>query len=136
MSPITWKQVKDSLCKMSTPVTPAPAGEFWVDFKARARLHPQHVPANDAVPRLVVFRWALAAASVLVLGGLFLSGHILRPGGSGEPGTTIKSLEVVASHSAVLIMNDDKQRATILWIADMDSDADADDDDADNGDRT
>ena len=92
-----------------------PAEEFWTDFKARARLHVQDRP--DPRPESSPFlKWGLATACAAALVMLV----VLRglPGLSGR-GSHIKSLEVVASHSAVLIMEDQPTDSTILWIVDM-----------------
>jgi hypothetical protein len=125
MKPISWTRIKEALRQVPPPmVSPAPAAEFWADFKARARMYPPLAPAPEFVPNPLVMRWAMAAAAVLVLAGVLVGGALLRGGNGG--GTVIKSLDVVASHSAVLIMSDEAPHATILWIADMVGEDDGD----------
>lgn len=119
MKPVSWKKVESGLEQLEAPKPPTPAAEFWADFKARARMAPQQ-SAEPAVHPALAMRWALAAACVLVLAGVTVGGFFMRPGPVG--GTAIESLEVVASHTAVLIMNDESKPGTILWVVDMDDD--------------
>jgi hypothetical protein len=91
------------------------ANEFWSDFRARARLHPQLRPERRrAAPGLL--GWSVAAACVLVLivGGILFQAHPARAELSH-----VQSMKVFATHSAVLIMDDTQSQSTIVWVADM-----------------
>jgi hypothetical protein len=122
MKKMPWKEVRRELGDLRPGGEPREAAAFWADFKARARLHPQHEPARPAwgwpMPR-----WALAAACALVLvcgAGVYMG----TPVQAAEL-STINSVEIVASHGGVLIMDDEASQSTILWIVDMDCDGDA-----------
>jgi len=115
MSKRSWKEIEETLRDDRPRAGMRPAEEFWTDFKARARLHVQDRPGprSESPPFL---KWGLATACAAALVMLV----VLRglPGLPGR-GSHIKSLEVVASHSAVLIMEDQPTDSTILWIVDM-----------------
>jgi hypothetical protein len=61
-------------------------------------------------------RWGLATTCAAALLAVVVTQGGL---GSTEGGSHIKSLEVVASHSAVMIIEDEPTESTILWIVDM-----------------
>lgn len=96
------------------------ARTFWGDFRARARLRPQEETVPVGARPVPALRWAVAAACVLVMAAWVVVHH--GPTAVSRPGASIKSLEVVASHSAVLIMSDEPSEATILWVVDMEID--------------
>ena len=96
---------------------------FWSDFKGRVRMHPQHEPAA-AAPRGVIVRWAAAAAcTVLLLTGVIV--YQLRNGGAVQPagGNVISWLDVQVPHAAVIMMNNDPEEGTVVWIVDPDVDS-------------
>jgi hypothetical protein len=119
MKKLPWKDIKEELANQRGGPPMRKAGDFWSDFKARVRLHPrlQPEPARAFPP---VARWALATAcATIVVSWLFLAGV---PGRAAPEKSRINSVEVVASHSAVLIMEDEPSDSTILWVVDMDID--------------
>jgi hypothetical protein len=120
MKPVKgWRQIRANLREQPAPVARRDPDAFWSDFRARARLMRQEQPVVVPLWRSMPMRVAYAAAVVALLAaGLAL---MLPGGGAGLP-NRIKSLEVVASHSGVIIINDDTQRGTILWIADLQPD--------------
>lgn len=122
MKKTPWKDIRRELGNLHPKPGPREASAFWTDFKARARLHPQHEPArwSRAWP---VPRWAMAAACALIL-VCWVGVHLSTPVQAAEL-STINSLEVVASHGGVLIMDDEESQSTILWIVDMDCNGDA-----------
>jgi len=97
------------------PVEMKGRDEFWDDFRARARLVSRE-PGETAVREPERFwRWSVAAtvAAAAVLGVLFLP--------VGVPaGIRIESLDVVAQHSAVFILDDTMEDGTIVWISGLD----------------
>ena len=117
MNRIPWEVIKESIRRDRGAPAMRSSEEFWSDFRARARLHPQvnAVPARNTA----IYRWALAAACGIVLLGVALFQVAVTPGSAMAGTTTIKSVEVVASHGGVLIMNDAATQSTILWIVDM-----------------
>jgi len=112
-----WKQIRGTLAEQRVAGALRSPDAFWSDFRARARLMRQEQPGS--VPRWqpLPLRMAYAAALVaVVVGGLAL----MIP--KVNAANRIKSLEVVASHSGVIIINDEAYRGTILWITDMKTD--------------
>ncbi len=89
------------------------AAEFWSDFRARARLHPQQ-EYTRVHPRGWFLGWSAATACAILLLGVFLIG--LPTSSVGSEG---KAFDVMVDHSAVIIMNDEPEQGTILWIVDM-----------------
>ena len=70
------------------------------------------IGGSDSLKRAAILAMRDAAALIMLV---VLRGLPAAPAG----GSHIKSLEVVASHSAVLIMEDEPTESTILWIVDM-----------------
>lgn len=116
MNPARWKDVEQQLRGAAPSVTPRDAEAFWSDFKARAALVRQESPAPATNRFPVVLRWSAVTALALIL---MITGFFALP---LHPAITqIKSLEVVAPHSGVIIMNDGSGRGTILWITGMEA---------------
>ncbi len=112
MSHVGWNGVKDHLRAREGAPPPAPREVFWEDFRARARLVRQDglgVPAA-AHP----WRWVYAGAAAVAMVAIAIIAMPWRTMPTSP--SAIKSLEVVAPHSGVIIMNDDSGRGTILWI--------------------
>jgi hypothetical protein len=91
---------------------------FWEDFRARARLRPRAAPARAAAAA-AAWRWPLAATAAAAA-ALLVAAYVAWPEAPASPEVSVKSLEVVASHSAVLIMEDEPSRGTIVWVVGMD----------------
>ncbi len=123
MKRISWREIRRELGGLQPEHGPREADAFWAEFKGRARLHPQHEPARPSwgwpFPR-----WAIAAACALVF-VCWVGVHLNTPVQAAEL-STINSVEVVASHGGVLIMDDEASQSTVLWIVDMDCNGDAD----------
>ena len=116
MKPLSWQEVREGLAQQGVTRPARNAGDFWSDFKARARLTVQEDVALNEVRRIPWFRLAYATAAVVVVAAI---GLLLLPTQGLPVGNRIKSLEVIASHSGVIIMNDNKAGGTILWISDL-----------------
>jgi len=120
----TWKEIRDTLGKQPAPPPPAAAGQFWPDLRRRAL--PQ--PRTDSVTVSPLADWALprwvavAACIAVCVAGLLHTdlGHAptATPVAGGKP-NTIQSLAVAASHSSVMILQDEDNSGTIVWITDM-----------------
>jgi hypothetical protein len=115
MSPTRWRDVRERLRAQAPARPPAEAGVFWAEFKARARMTPQTAPEPASRWRALAPRWGvgLAAAAAVLLAVVFL------PHGAAL-GNRIRSLEVVASHTGVIILNDTASKGTILWVTGLD----------------
>ena len=94
------------------------ADEFWSDFKARASLRVQN--HQTAPQRRLGNTWLLAGACAIAL--FVITGSYIINTKPSSTYSVIKSLEIVASHSAVLIMKDESRDSTMLWIVDMTTD--------------
>lgn len=112
------KDLNEALAAQRPETGPRPAEEFWSDFKARARLRPQDAPQTQRSRPVFVWAAPLACAALLLVAvGTYMLSPALAPAGDA-----IKSYEVIASHSAVLIMEDKDDDIAILWVVDMESD--------------
>jgi len=119
MKPTRGTDLRERLRTQAPARPPADAEMFWSEFKARARMTPQRAPepAPAARWRVLAPRWGLgglAAAAAVALAVILVPDH-------GALGNRIRSLEVVASHSGVIILNDTASKGTILWITGLDS---------------
>ena len=110
-----WKEIERGLSEQPAG-TVKPAGEFWPDFEARARLVGQHEPRRIARPALFSIAAASACAMLVLVG---LAAHFLWGTWAGPTQNSIISLDVKAPHSAVVIKNDQPDEGTVLWIVDM-----------------
>jgi hypothetical protein len=109
-----WRAIREQIGRGSPRGEMTPAGAFWDDFRARARLHPQHEPETRVLP--VVLRWGLATACAAL--AVMAAAYVLTPGSSAGL-AEVKSVRVMAPHSAVLIMDNERAQSTILWISGM-----------------
>jgi len=137
MKKLSTEQIRTGLRKPGAAPVPG-ADEFWSDFKARARLRNQEQPVEAPVMSISGgWAMALAACAVLTLAGyglvLFLGGSEPRapeiqaaesraPEIQDRELSSVKSLDVEVAHSAVLVMNDELDQGTIVWIVDMQTD--------------
>lgn len=114
-----WREIKEGL-RHSRPDATMPApGEFWADFRARASLrHQERVVTSTALSSAQM--WVLASVCAAVVAAWI--GFRAIHGGPDRGLSTIKSFQVLATHSAVMMVEDESTRSTVLWIVDMDSD--------------
>lgn len=91
--------------------------EFWSDFSARASLRTRELPRTPPLPFPTILRWAATAACVIIAIGWF-GVRMIQPGAGGDP-SRIESVEVMATHSAVMIIDDEPTESVILWVVDM-----------------
>jgi len=113
---VSWNDVEAGLRKQRASAPARDPGSFEEDFKARARLVRQEVPEGAGTPGIPFLRWGLASfALVLVLAVTV----VLWPVHSALV-TQVKSLNILAPYSGVIIMNDEGGQGTVVWITDMD----------------
>jgi hypothetical protein len=91
---------------------------FWGDFRARARLRAQDEPETR---RLWLPAWPAYAKACAVLALFAVTVWVVYPAGAAQP-AAVTSMEVIAPHSAVLIINDAQTDSTVLWITGMNTD--------------
>jgi hypothetical protein len=117
-----WKAIKRALEAEKVDSSPRSPAEFWADFKARAELRPQEAAgAGTLRGHRGVLTWAAAAACTILVGiGVVWFGLIGTAG--AVMATEVTELEVQAPHAAVIIMNDQPDDGTIVWIVGMEGD--------------
>ncbi len=113
----------EALVRASAPDSALrPAADFWDDFRARARLRArEETPASEdggARIRLPLWRWAAAACVAGLMAGAFLLLTSPAPALGGE-GSSFHSVDVLATHSAVMILEDARGDSAVLWVVDM-----------------
>jgi hypothetical protein len=117
MSKESWNDVVAGLRKRRASETLPDADAFKADFKARAVLVRQGEFESGPVLPVSLVRWVVACAAAIAM---LVGGTLLWPV-SEELVTQVKSLQVMAPHSGVMIMNDDAGRGTVVWVTDMTS---------------
>ena len=118
MNAMRWNRVRERLERKQVAATPAmrPRAEFWADFRARARMTPQ-TQAEEAPSRAWMPRWGYAVTAVAAM--VLVAGLAVWFPSRKAPLNPIRSFEVVAPHTGVIIMEDQKDRGTILWVTGM-----------------
>jgi hypothetical protein len=112
MKTARWSEVRERLRAYPTGREPPGRDAFWSDFKARARMTPQAAPEPEpAAWRRLAPRYGIGLAAVAAA----LMAVFMLPQAS-PLGNRIRSLEVVASHTGVMILNDSASKGTILWV--------------------
>lgn len=109
-------EIKELLARRSPDQAPD-AEVFWSDFKARATLVNQERPEHKPVFAMSVRTWAMASACVALL-ALFSSWFLLQRTSDREEAGEM-TLDVVAAHSAVFMIEDEQSHGTIVWIDGM-----------------
>lgn len=116
MTKPSWTELKTALRQGPSPADAMPARDvFWNEFRARARLCNQECPAAaERAARVMWPRWVVAASGVAAVFVFVLVAFAsYRAQLFRNP---IKSYEVLAPHSAVIIMTDKLRAGTILWV--------------------
>jgi len=118
MNKSSWRQVEQGLRSLKTPPPLNDLKSFTQDFKARTTLMRQDPPPEER--RAISFsllnrRYVGAVVAILLMIGLFI-----LPSSSSRV-TQVKSLQVYAPHSGVIIMTDEDNPGTVVWVTDMES---------------
>jgi hypothetical protein len=93
------------------------AKDFWSDFKARARMTAQEEPLSAG--RRILAAWTRPLLASAVAAAAWVTVVMMPPTVPPPVVPGIRSVEVIAPHSGVLIMEDSRKEGTILWVADM-----------------
>ena len=113
-----WSEIKEILHGRRSGANMLAADEFWSDFRARARLRRQSLPA-PARPAFVSPAWALASACAVVV--LAWIGFMAFRGADAAAQECVKSFTVTAPHGAVIMLEDEATQCTVLWVVDMEA---------------
>ena len=119
------QKLKEALCQTQQPPAMRTANEFWGEFKAKARLTPQAGAAADTpVPHRALRPWLgpaiSAAAAVLILALIYLPG-LTRP--REAQFSEVQEVEVMVEYSGMMVMNDTRNRGTVIWLSGLDKDS-------------
>ena len=117
MNKSSWADIEAGLKSRKAPPPRHDAGSFREDFKAHAALMRQDSPNQSEIAAFSVFSWRAIGAAAAVL---LLVGGLLWPTAASLV-THVKSLQVMAPHSGVIIMTDDVNQGTVVWVTDLES---------------
>ncbi|MEI6167737.1 MAG: hypothetical protein WCS52_11130 [bacterium] len=117
MNKRSWAQIQTGLRSRRTPPPQNDTASFQQDFKARATLMRQDSPAEGAPLGFPVLSWRYIAATV----ALFLAVGLYFWPASSALVTQVKSMQVLAPHSGVIIMTDEDNPGTVVWVTDLEA---------------
>ena len=118
MSTRSWRQIQAGLRSWRTPPLQNDVESFRQDFKARASLMRQELPAEHEASwfPLLSGRYIAATAALLLAVGIRF-----WPASSSLV-TQVKFMQVLAPHSGVIIMTDEDNPGTVVWVTDLEAD--------------
>lgn len=110
----TWKATRAHIKAIPPPARPADKEAFWQDFRRQAG--PQDNPPAKYAPHAPFWLAPAAACALLLL--VLGAALLLRPGATETAGTgsTVESIQVLACHESVFILQDPHGKGTIIWI--------------------
>ncbi len=117
MNKSSWKQIEADLRLRKAPPPLTDAESFKQDFKARAALMRQEPIEKQAQVSWPLWNWRYAGAALAIC---LLAGLYFLPSSSSLV-TQVKSLQVFAPHSGVIIMTDENNSGTVVWVTDLES---------------
>ena len=120
MKRMSWKDIRARLAAGDVSPAVPDATDFWAEFRERSRLRRQE-RSDPALLSAMPVGWALAAAAALLLLAALLP-SVRAPAAPASEFNRIESLEVQASHGAVLMIDDEEFKSTLVWIVDMEQD--------------
>ncbi|MBN2451118.1 MAG: hypothetical protein JXR77_12060 [Lentisphaeria bacterium] len=130
MKPLSGRQLRQALRQVDRPPEVRDADTFWEEFQARVALTSQQAPGQCA--RVVTHSawWHVAWACVPVVAlALVLSG-LRQPdlpalAAAPLPASTVLSeveqVDVFSDYSSVMIVEDEANGGTLIWVASMDA---------------
>jgi hypothetical protein len=111
----SWNKIEESLHDKKMQPETRDKESFWSDFRARVRLRSQDSTVSVRAP--LIWKWSVATACAALVTAVV--GFQLMHKPLTEATGPVKSLDVLAEHSAVIMMNDEASDATVIWVADM-----------------
>lgn len=117
MSTRSWGQIQAGLRSRRTPPLQNDMESFRQDFKARASLMRQELPVGRETSWFPLLRWRYMAATAALL---LAVGLLFWPAASPLV-TQVKSMQVLAPHSGVIIMTDEDNPGTVVWVTDLEA---------------
>lgn len=118
MNKSSWKQIEEGLRSRKSPPPHNDSESFMQDFKARASLMRQTPVEAPSISRIFISGWryiGVTAAALLMLGYFFWPAQSTLV-------TQVKSLQILAPHSGVIIMTDEDNSGTVVWVTDLEAD--------------
>ena len=123
MAKLKWHSVRDVMRQRHVAPAPAPAQEFWADFRRRAgpQLRAQ-VASERSVPVLPWrLSWVAAAALAMVLAAALALGPLGRRSvAAGGLGSSVAQVDVFVPYSTMMILQDQKTGGALVWVTDLD----------------
>ena len=122
MNKSTWNKIEAELKKCNVGPDLREKESFWKEFKTRSSAIEQEKTIRPPImPLFNTSAWIKAAAFVAV--AAILSVFIVTQRAKEQifVKNTVKNIEVFASYSAMIILEDDRSDSTIIWLADLDT---------------
>jgi hypothetical protein len=108
------KELTDSIKKQQKDSGMLDKESFWNEFKEKAKGLKQDADVQE--PMLYMPQWAKVAACFIIATCLFSSIFMYNRSDSGPEISGVEDYEIYIDHSAVLILQDEDEAGTILWV--------------------
>lgn len=118
MNKSSWAEIRADLQRRSVAGPPTKPESFRQDFMARAALMRQESIGLQEQIGLPLLSWRILASGVAAL---LIAGVLIWPTPKALV-NQVKSLQVFAPHSGVIIMTDERESGTVVWVTDLESD--------------
>ena len=122
MTKIHWNQIENELKRDNPSATMRDADGFWQEFKEQA----ESVPQKQQKPLAFLSSPLLKVAACIAFGIILYSSNEFFSQENVANQNTVKNLEIFASYSATIIMDDHESEGTVIWIADLSGNEDQD----------
>ena len=120
MDRFPWNKIEQELEEYTAVTGTRDEESFWREFKNRAVDVGQNT-STDVAPGLRLVTW-LKVAACIALASSILVLTLSKDNDVPVVRNKIKNLEVFASYSAMIILDDDKSEGTIVWLTDLTND--------------
>ena len=133
MAKLEWSQIQRELKQQASGPESPPADEFWTDFRSRLSAESREdvvsAPFLWFAPKTA---WAMAAAFAFMLGltALLLptapssSSNTVASAAVNQQVSEVEEIDVFVTYSSVMIMQDEQNGSTLVWVGDMESGGD------------